>query len=184
MSTTAKISFEQYELMVDAGVFSGRHRQRVELIHGELREMVPIGTRHADMVDELGDWSTENLGRQRVRIRIQQPLALPEFDSEPEPDLAWVMPRIYRQQHPRPADVLLLVEVAEESLAYDCGVKAELYAAAGIDDYWVIDLVDECVRVFRRPEGGKYQDVRVIRGDEEVHPLRFPQIALTPSAIW
>jgi len=184
MSTTAKISFEQYEMMVEAGVFSGKHRQRVELIHGELREMTPIGTRHADMVDTLDDWSTENLGRKTVRIRIQQPLALPELESTPQPDVAWVAAKRYRQQHPRAGDVLLLVEVAEESLDYDCGEKAELYAAAGIEDYWVIDLAGESVRVFRNPEGGKYRQTQIFRGDEEVRPLSFPEVVLTPAAVW
>jgi len=88
MSTLAHISLVQYELMVDAGAFSGKCRQRIELIRGELRQMNPIGTWHANIVDLLIEWSGESVAKDQVRIRCQAPLRIPTLDSSPEPDLS------------------------------------------------------------------------------------------------
>ena len=117
------------------GLFDGENRRRIELIHGELREMNPIGPTHEEVVDRLNRWSIKHLPEDRVRVRVQNSIGLPALQSAPEPDIAWVVERDYSRGRPTAADVLLVIEVAESSLKNDIGEKADLYAAAGIADY-------------------------------------------------
>ena len=138
MSAIAHISLDEYERIVAAGVFEAR---RLEFIRGEIREMSPKGNRHEDMVDQLDEWSHEALRGKGVRIRVQNSIRLPSLDTLPEPDLTWVIRHRYSRRKPGPEDIHLVIEVAETSLEYDLGDKAELYAAAGIRDYWVVDSV-------------------------------------------
>ncbi len=184
MSTTAHFTLAQYELMAKAGVFDGKHHQRVELIRGEIRQMTPIGTQHAMVVDWLSRWSFESLPAERAWVRIQGTLTMPALQSAPQPDVLWLVPKDYSQAHPQPGDVLLLIEVAEASLAQDTGEKAQLYAEAGIVDYWVVNLVDRCIEVFRDPQPDGYQSRQTWRGEEQVCPLAFPETALQPAVLF
>ncbi|MHC4403546.1 MAG: Uma2 family endonuclease, partial [Planctomycetota bacterium] len=126
MSVVARFSLEQYELMAEAGVFDGKHRQRVELIRGEIRHMTPIGIRHGAVVDRLNQLSMELVPRGGAVVRIQGMLTLPALESAPEPDVLWLAPKDYFQGHPKPEDALLVIEVAESSLSGDTGEKARL----------------------------------------------------------
>jgi Uma2 family endonuclease len=185
MSTTTRITIAEYDRMVAAGKFeNGMNPQRVELIDGELREMSPKYPPHANAVSILIEWTVENRPKDKVRIRIQDPIVIPFRDSEPEPDLVWADRKDYASSHPLPPEVLLLVEVAESSLDYDCGYKADLYAAAGIADYWVVNIPDSCVEVFRQPEGGKYRSHEEFKAGDEVHVLAFPQVKLPVSSLF
>jgi Uma2 family endonuclease len=183
MSTTARFSLEQYELMVQSGAFAGPHRQRVELIHGEIVQMNPIGSRHANTVDWLNEWSVKSAPLDRVRVRVQNPLRIPALDSEPEPDIAWMARKSYHHQHPQPADVLLVIEVSESSHEYDRDVKGPLYAAAGIADYWVVDIEANCLDVYREPSASGYQSHRSLRGKDEVEVLVFPEVIIAAEDV-
>lgn len=178
MSTVAQITIEQYDRMIAAGVFSG---QRIELIQGELRMMSPIGPSHEFTVDRINRVSTQKAPLDRVLIRVQNSIELPASLTVPEPDIAWVKNRSYLKARPKAADVFLLIEVADSSLEYDRGEKAELYAKARIADYWVINLIDLCVEVFRDPQRGRYRSLQTFELGEKVHPLAFPKIALAVS---
>jgi Uma2 family endonuclease len=181
MSTIAKLTIEQYDRMIEAGIFDdGR---RVELIHGELREMTPIGNEHEIAVDFLNEWSFESLPKGKVWVRVQNSVGVPELDSAPQPDIAWVARRKY-ESRPEEADVLLIIEVAKSSLQYDRSEKAALYAAAGVKDYWIVNLVDQCVEVHRDPSRGKYRKITVFEADEKISPLAFPKISLTVSQLF
>jgi Uma2 family endonuclease len=127
---------------------------RVELINGEIIDMSPIGALHAAIVDLLARHFARR-ARESVFIRCQNPLRLDDV-SEPEPDISILRPRadFYTTGHPGPADVLLVVEVADTSLAYDLGVKVPLYARHGIPEVWVIDATTRRTLVFREPVGG------------------------------
>ena len=183
MSTIARISLEQYEIMIEHGVFDGRHRQRVELIRGEIRQMNPIGVEHANAVDVLTEWSVKCVSGKPIRVRVQNPLLLPDSSSAPEPDVAWVAKRDY-SRHPLPDDVLLLIEVADSTLAADRGEKAELYAEANIREYWIVNLVDRCVEIFRDPVKGRYRDRSIAEGGAELQPLCCPDILFRPSILF
>lgn len=183
MSTVAHFTLAQYELMARAGAFDGNHHQRVEFIRGEIREMSPIDPRHASIVDWLNAWSFENTDRRQVIIRIQSTARIPELESAPEPDVLWLVKKDYSTRHPEPAEILLLIEVAESSLAEDTSEKAQLYAETGIADYWVVNLVEQCVEVFRDPQPSGYQSRQIGRGEEEIRPLAFPDVVLKPSIV-
>ena len=90
----------------------------------------------------------------------------------------------YADRRPLPQDVSLVIEVADTSLDFDTTVKAGLYAAAGIADYWVIDLVSRGVIVFRDPRSGAYETRSKHRGDEFVSPLALPSAALSPAELF
>ena len=133
--------------MIETGVLTPQ--DRVELIDGEVLAMTPQGSAHAACVSlahEAVRRAFEGVGH----VRAQLPLALGTM-SEPEPDVAVVIgtPRDYRGAHPQSA--LLVVEVADSTLDYDRGVKAGLYAAAGVPEYWTVNLIDQVVEVFRDP---------------------------------
>ncbi|MEX1224146.1 MAG: Uma2 family endonuclease [Pirellulales bacterium] len=184
MSTVSHFTLAQYERMVEGGVFAVPGQQRVELIRGEIRQMSPIGSRHACAVDWLAEWSFESTSRTETKVRIQGPTRIPELESEPEPDILWLDRKKYATAHPCPDDIQLLIEVAESSLAMDLGEKMLLYAEAGIRDYWVVDLVADCVHVFREPRPSGYASHSVHRGDEAIRPLAAAAAALVPGELF
>jgi Uma2 family endonuclease len=179
MSTLAKFSVVQYERMIASGAFSGRNHRRIELIHGELREMNPIGGRHATAVARLTEWSVDRAPRDKVVVRPQSPVAFLELDSEPEPDIVWAARRDYGDSHPGGKDIFLLIEVADSSLEYDRIEKGELYAAAGVQEYWIVNLVERTIEVRREPRDGAYLDVSSLGAGESVRPLAAPQVELS-----
>ena len=121
--------------MIAEGEFEGGlSRSRIELIERELRKMSPIYPPHAICVSILTEWSVEMRPKDKVWVRVQNPIAISKRDSVPEPDIVWAERKDYGSGHPAPSDVLLVIEVADFSLAYDCGEKANLYASAGIAD--------------------------------------------------
>jgi Uma2 family endonuclease len=181
MSTTAKFTLREYDRMAESGALDKR---RVELVRGEIREMSPIGPEHEDVVDQLTDWSTQESVKKKVRLRVQNSIGLPGLEAAPQPDIVWVARGRYRSARPTARDVLLVIEVADSSLADDRGEKLELYALAGIAEYWIANLIDRCIEVYRDPEGPRYRNVQICRGNEEARPLALPDAALRPSALF
>ena len=145
------ISVDAFHRMGETGILGPR--DRVELIDGEIIDMSPIGVLHAAIVDVLARHFGRRTG-ESVFVRCQNPLRLDDI-SEPEPDIAILRPRadFYMTAHPGASDVLLVIEVADTSLAYDLGTKVPLYARHGIPEVWVIDAATRQTRVFRRPVG-------------------------------
>ena len=141
---------------------------RVELIAGEIIDMSPIGSLHAALVARLASALGQRVGETAV-IWTQNPLTLDDT-SQPQPDLAVLRPRadFYAAAHPGPADVLLVIEVADTTLAFDLDVKVPLYAAAGIPEAWVIEAPSRRTLVFRRPVNGRYAERHVIEPEAEV----------------
>jgi Uma2 family endonuclease len=184
MSTVANFNLDQYERMVEAGAFDGRFQQRVEMIHGEILQMNPIGSWHAQVLGDLTDWSYEVTPRDQIAIRVQTTLRIPASNSAPEPDLLWVWRRSYARKHPEPSDVVLLVEVAESSLEEDRGIKGELYARAAIADYWIVNLVNRTIEVYREPANGSYQSSHTYGGGDAVSPLSAPDAILAVDYLW
>jgi Uma2 family endonuclease len=172
---------QEYDRLVASGFF--HPEERLELIAGELVRMTPQGSAHATAVRLVEDALRTAFGR-GFDVRVQMPLAL-DPDSEPEPDLAVVIgtPRDYRDSHPHTA--VLIVEVADTTLPYDRERKARLYAAAGIPEYWVLNLIDRCLEVHRDPaptesEEKRYRTRFAVPSAETVSPLSCPN---TPVAV-
>lgn len=146
--------------------------------------MSPIGDRHADAVAFLTRWSSQQSDPSCMLVWVQNPVSIPGSESAPQPDLAWVKLRRYADRRPLPEEVSLLIEVADTSLEYDTTAKASLYAAAGIADYWVIDLVSRAVVVFREPRSGSYESRSTHRGEQIVRPLVCPEASLVPRELF
>jgi len=183
MSVGLRLTFEEYERMILDGAFDALRHRRIELVHGELREMSPPGPDYSEAVSRLTEWSVESAAKRLARIRIQDPVGIPELDSAPQPDVIWAKIRDYRDRHPLAAEVLLLIEVADSSLDFDCGEKANLYAAAGIQDYWVVSLPERLVHIYRQPSGGAFSEHRTAGFGELLHPLAFPQFGLSVAEL-
>lgn len=149
-----RFDVDAYYKMAETGIL--RPDARVELIDGEIVDMAPIGSGHAGTTDVLADLAIA-VGRQVVMVGIQRPLHLGPA-SEPQPDLMLLRPRAdrYRDSHPTAADVLLLIEVADSSLAFDRTTKLPVYACAGVPEVWIVDLPGRAIEVYREPRGGSY----------------------------
>jgi len=147
------ISVDAFHRMGETGILGPR--DRVELIDGEIIDMSPIGVLHAAIVARLSSYFSQRLGAMAV-VWCQNPLRLDDV-SEPEPDIAILRPRadFYTTAHPTAADALLVIEVADTSLAYDLGTKVPLYARHGIPEVWVVDAATRRIRAFRHPVGGR-----------------------------
>jgi Uma2 family endonuclease len=184
MSTTARITLGQYDEMIRRGDFEPREEHHVELLHGELVPMSPINPPHNFAVVRLNEWSFESLPPQAVWVLVQGSFGIPLLDSAPEPDLAWLRRHDYSERRPEPDDILLVVEVSDSSLAKDRGLKAGLYAAAGIADYWIVNIPDRTVEIRRDPRGGAYQSLQVLNPGDEARPLAFPDAALPVDRIF
>ncbi|MFW6125340.1 MAG: Uma2 family endonuclease [Pirellulales bacterium] len=186
MSTGTRVTFAEYERMIAEGAFEPPEEHHVELIRGEIVPMSPKNPPHENIIDVLTQWSYDQADRDRYRIGVQRSVGIPVLDSEPEPDIVWFKRGDYTKQHPRPNDVLLIIEVAESSLRTDATVKAELYAEAGIDDYWVVDMAAELIAVYRHPDPQRkrYRTMQTFAGDERVSPLCQPEVELRPAGLW
>src|ERR1043165_7158871 len=155
----------EYERMGESGIFAPE--ARVELIEGEIVEMSPIGSRHAACVRLLARTITKLVGDNGI-VSTQSPGRLNDF-SEPQPDVAILRFRedFYRDAHPEPSDVFLIIEVADTTIQYDRHVKMPLYASAGIAEALIFNLPDDQLEVYWQPEGGVYQKKAVLKRGEQ-----------------
>ena len=173
---------EEYHRMGEVGIL--KRSDHVELIRGEIVEMSPMGPRHYAFVNNLTRLLVVRL-TDRAIVAVQGPIVVAE-DSEPEPDIAIIRHRTvpYKEREAFREDALLLIEVAESSLAYDRSTKLRLYAEAGIPEYWVVDCLAESVEIHREPDAGRYRDVSRVEGAASVSPQAFPDVVLSLADIF
>ena len=171
-----KFTVAEYYRMAEVGIL--KPDERVELIEGEIIVMPPIGPLHAGSVD-ISTQVFPLLAQGRFLVRIQNPVRLSE-GSEPEPDVALLRPRPegYTTAHPTPADVLLLVEVADSTLEYDRQVKAHIYGRAGVPETWVKNLPEDCIERFTEPGPEGYGQHTIHRRGETLTPASLPDVAV------
>jgi len=169
--TVRPLRRKEFERLVELGSFED---ERIELLEGVLVRMNPQRAAHASVVSRLGQYFGRVLADRAV-VRQHSPLALSD-DSEPEPDVALVAPGDYARAHP--AAALLVVEVSESSLRKDREVKAAVYAAAGVPEYWIVNLVDRVFEVHRgpRPRERLFASVTTHDATASVSPLAFPDV--------
>ena len=158
---------------------------RYELIEGDLIDKMGKNQPHIIWLALFQAWFTHRFAG---RVLAEATLDVsPEFEptSEPQPDLMVLRSPItaYLERRPRPADVELLLEVADSTIAFDAIVKAGLYARAGIADYWVVDVNARCLLVFRNPVDGQYRTATTHAADESVSPLAAPDATLSINDI-
>ncbi len=160
------VTLDEYERMVEAGVFEPE--ARLELITGEIVDMAPPGPGHAASVSRLHQYLGEQLKRRAIFWPQGNPIRLPNSNSRPQPDMTLLRWRddYYATKLPGPEDVLLLVEVSDSTLKFDRGDKLQLYAEAGIPEYWIVNLVDGVVEAYSDPNAGTYQTMRTAQRGE------------------
>jgi Uma2 family endonuclease len=172
--TKKLFTVDDYYSMAKAGIIGPE--DRVELVEGEIIEMSPIGHPHGVRVVRASTLLIEAFGRNAV-VSTQGSLRL-NRRTELQPDLVIFKPRsdFYAARRPTPADVLLVIEVAQTSLSYDQNVKIPIYARTGIPEVWIQDLKKDVLLVYRDPRGNNYADSIELRRDEFVSPTAFPEI--------
>ena len=168
------LSADDVMRMAEAGILGDD--DRVELLHGVLTAVSPKRAAHGAVVARIARRLTLADAAGRYEILTEHPLAVPDATSLPEPDIAVVERRADVTRHPRTA--LLVVEVALSSVATDTQVKPGLYAAAGVPEYWVVDVPRRRVEVFAEPAAGAYVRRRAVRP-----PARLDAIALGDQAL-
>jgi Uma2 family endonuclease len=171
-------SAEYYRMMETGIIHEG---ERVELISGQIFTMAVKGIRHTICTRRLFKQLIALIGEQ-ADVQSQDPITLPN-NSEPEPDvvIAKLREDNYENSHPLPADIILIIEVSDTTLKFDREVKAPLYAAAGINEYWIINLIDNRLEVHRQPENGIYTNVQMLMPPRSINPPEFPEITLNIS---
>jgi Uma2 family endonuclease len=180
--TRRPITVTEFHRMGEVGILG--ERDRVELIEGELVAMSPIGSYHHGTVNQLTHALVHAVG-ERAIVSVQGPVRLDDL-SEPEPDFALLKPRpdFYRDAHAQPADVLLLIEVADTSLNYDRSVKRMLYARHAIPEFWIVDLAAGEVAVCREPKADGYAAVQRVGRDGELEPELLPGVRIHAAALF
>lgn len=184
--STFRFSVDQYHQMIAAGILT--EDDRVQLLEGEIVCMTPIGPVHRYAVVAVNEALSSLIPRE-WKVLIQQPITLAA--SEPEPDLSVVRSEaaLALDRHPGAADTAIIVEVADSSLPLDRNRKQAIYAAAGIPEYWIVNLAQHCIEVYRAPAaaGGRpnysvrheFRDadaVPVCIAGQEVGKIAVPEI--------
>jgi Uma2 family endonuclease len=168
---TYRFSVEEYNKLGEAGIF--HEDDRVELLNGEIILMAPIGKHHVKAVRRLN----RILNRRYADlcfVDCQSPVVLDNF-SEPQPDILLLALSIDEtDEKPSPAETLLAIEVADSSMRYDSTTKLRAYAAAGIPEYWIVNLAEKCVEVYRQPAGETYAEHFRRERRDPIAPAAFP----------
>jgi Uma2 family endonuclease len=174
-----RFTVDEYECMGRAGIL--HEDERVELIEGEILEMPPIGSSHGGHVYRVQRWFERRLGDQAF-VFVQNAVRL-SGSSQPQPDIAILKPHddLYIPSLPEPADILLVIEIADSSLAYDRDVKMPMYARADIAEAWLVAVQPKQLMVHRRPRNGRFQDISLHELGADVTPLAFPDLVVLVS---
>ena len=174
-------SVDEYHAMVEAGILT-KH-DHVELLDGEIIAMVPIGSGHASCVMRLSRMLSEAVGKRAI-VSVQGPVRLDET-SEPQPDLMLLkwQDDFYAAAHPTPADVLLLIEVSDTTVAFDKNVKLSLYARSMIPEVWIVNLPERTIEAYSAPSGVEYTESRWVGEDGALSPVCFEDVSLPVGAV-
>ena len=180
MPTRRRLDVDALYRMAEAGILAWG--ERVELIDGEIIDMVPIGSDHGGMTDRLARLIIPAVAG-HVAVGIQRPVRLDAY-NEPQPDVVLMRPRAddYRSGHPTADDVLLIVEVANSSLAFDRGTKLPLYARFAVPEVWIVGLAGAAIEVYRAPNAGSYRDTERVT-DGALRPGRVPEVAIDVAVL-
>ena len=176
-----RLDTDAYYRMAEAGILT--QNDRVELIGGDIFDMTLIGSAHAGKTDRLNRLFARAATDGLALVSVQRPLRLDAY-NEPEPDVMLLKPRAddYQGRHPGAADVLLLVEVSETSLAYDRGMKLALYTKFGVPEVWIVDLRGAAIEVYREPTGNAYAlKQRLTSGS--LAPVLVPGVTIDAGAL-
>ncbi len=178
LPTRRRFTVDEYFALAEAGIL--HEDERVELIDGEVIVMAPKGEPHRQSVNWLGRLLIPALGR-RAMVQVQMTIVLND-DTAPEPDIAVISFRsINDLVTVTPEEIYFLVEVADSSLEFDRNTKLPRYAAAGIPEVWIANLVNRQVEVHTGPVDGAYRNVLIVHAGATISPRAFPDVTLAVS---
>lgn len=160
------INVDEYHRMAEVGILT--EADKVELIQGEIIKMSPIGSKHAAIVDRINKLLNQHYSDNAI-VRIQNPVRINDI-NEPEPDIAVLKYRedYYIEKHPKPQDILLVIEVSDTTLTYDKEIKLPLYATAGIPEFWLINIEKSEIEVHRFPATDIYKTITIHRAGDSI----------------
>jgi Uma2 family endonuclease len=167
-----RFSREAYHRLAEAGILD--YDARVELIDGDIIMMLRLGPPQGSSTSRLTDLFVKQL-TDSYQCRVQLPIAANDY-SEPQPDIAIVrrQENDYRDEHPLPSNVVLLIEVSSSSLKFDLGAKLELYARSNIAEYWVVKVERQEVLVHRNPQSNRYENISTFAVGATIAPVLLP----------
>ena len=185
--TRRKFSLDEYHRLIDWGFFA--ENERVELIRGEIIKMSPKKTLHSVCNYLLLKELTLMLGNMAI-VRGQEPILIPP-NSEPEPDLVIAVNQTdnYLSSHPTPNDILLVIEIADSTLQYDQENKLALYAGAGINNYWIFNLVDHHLEIYSQPfqhnqDNFQYRYKQIVLSNQKINLPNFEHLDLDLAKVF
>jgi Uma2 family endonuclease len=169
-----QITTQEYDLMIESGVFD--ENDHIELLNGVIIEKMPKGTKHANLNDIIATRFIIQL-KEKVCVRNQNPIWLDDF-SEPEPDIVLANPPFekYFENHPRPEDIFLILEIADSTVGYDRNTKGLAYARAGIKQYLLLNVQEKTLEDYRDPGAEGFQSKQTYRADSSFNLVAFPEI--------
>ena len=186
-ATRKKFTIDEYHELVDIGFFT--ENDRIELIRGEIMEMAPKKTPHS-VCNSILFGELYKLLESKANIRGQEPITLPS-NSEPEPDVVIAKKKDdnYLAAHPTVEDIILVIEISDSTLKYDRETKLPLYAESGINNYWIINLVDRNLEIYTNPFSSDkdkfgYRNKSIILPNEEIDIPGFTDIHLKLNAVF
>lgn len=184
--TASKVSpkrfrVEEFRKMMEAGILP--EESGWEILDGFLIDKIKIGSRSAGTIKKVARIFGQLVGNSTL-LSIHNPIHLNQY-NEPEPDIALLKPRadFYAESHPTPADVLLLVEVSDSTVEYDREIKKKLYAEAGIQEFWLVDLKNDTIEVYTQPKNGNYYSARILEAEETIKSTTIENLTLPINEI-
>ncbi len=175
-----RFSVDEYYKMIELGIL--KDCEKSEIIEGELIQKMPIGDRHAHIVDNLTRFFIRNVSDE-ILVRVQNPLRISDY-TEPEPDFVLAdLTKYDGTRHPRPAETLLVVEVSDTTLKYDRDTKLSLYAEAEIPEVWIVNLKNEIIEIHRQPSNGIYQLAQIFKKGETAKSDILPDLMIAVDKI-
>ena len=179
---TRLITVAEYDRMIEAGIYT--ENDRIELLNGEIIELMPKGPKHTSANSRIVRFFIRLFG-EKIIVRSQDPIIL-DGVSEPEPDivLAKWSETEYSEGHPTPADIFLIMEISDTTLAYDREAKAKAYSRNGIQQYIVLNVQDNSLEDYRQPAADGYQSKQTYRNSDKFNLTAFPDIEINADDLF
>ena len=175
-----RFTVDEYYKIIELGML--KDYEKAEIIEGELIQKMPIGDRHAAVVNNLNRFLVKNVADD-ILVSNQNPVRLSDYD-EPEPDFALSdLTKYDGRRHPQPAEILLLIEVSDSTLKYDRSTKLVLYAEAEIPEVWIVNLPNDIIEIHTKPGSGIYQLTKIYKRGETLESEILPDLKLEVDKI-
>jgi Uma2 family endonuclease len=175
-----RFTVDEYYRMIELGML--KDYEKAEIIEGELIKKMTIGDRHAAIVNSLTRFFVKNVSDD-VLVSVQNPVRLSDY-NEPEPDITLADLRKYDgKRHPRPTEIILIVEVSDSTLKYDRDVKLALYAEAEIPEVWIVNLPNDIIEVHQKPSVGIYQLAKIFKRGETIASEVLPELSIAVEEV-